>query len=468
MPFTLITPLYLGIKLYAVFAASAAFTILYRCVKKLDIKMPFMATIIAFSLMGSGLIFRFFLSRPFTLAPALLVLLLYCLHKKKYFAVFLLNFAYLFWHSSTFYFSFGIVFVYFVFEKFYQDKGDYKNLLAGAFGTSIGIGLLYLLHSDFLLFMYDTVFGIYKETILGQSVKIPEGGELYPTDILQFVGANPLISVATVIGVSVFVFLYIDSKRHADANCESALEDASKKHILATSFFFTIAFFLGAVVLSARFLDFFVFFGGLFVILSFSQFLSHIHIDSPIIRKACMVGFGTGIIYLFAINMLALQSQLANGARVETFESVGAWLEENVPKGEIIFYPTWNWFPQLYYHSPSHNYIIGLEPRFMYVYNQKLYWKWTHISNGGYICESPECPQMDRALRLVSKDPILKIKWDKTEGDLMAASILRDFHSSYIISSLSFKNLNSVLDNNSHFEKVFTSQNNLYIYHIKQ
>lgn len=462
MPFTYIKPLFLAIKLYAVVVASGAFTILYWCLRSVGVKYPFASTFILFGIIGNGLLFRFFLSRPYILAPALLLLLLYCLYKKKYFAVFLLNLFYLFWHSSTFFFSFGIVLVYFIFEKFYGDKGDYRNILAGLGGTTLGVFITYLIGSDFLLFMYDTVFGIYKETILGSHVKIPEGNELYPADFFDFIGSNQVFVPVLFFAIIYFIYKYIASKKTGEFYSDNS---RSQLHLQGSAFFLAISFFLGTILVSKRFGDFFTFFGAFFVVLVFQELLRFIRVDESK-RRVFTVSLSIVFIYLFSFNILALQSTVASGAREDTFAEVGVWINDNVKEGEVVFYPTWNWFPQMYYHSPKYNYIAGLEPRFMYVYDPALYWKWVHISMDGYVCDASECPNIDAIAKSMLRKDNTKDFWYKKQGDEIAKIIKNELHSTTILSSKAFEKLNNILEHNDSFKKVLTSKDNFYIYKI--
>lgn len=463
IPFTYIKPIFLGIKLYAVIVASGAFTILYWCLRSVGVRYAFLSTFILFGVIGNGLLFRFFLSRPYILAPALLLLLLYCLHKKKYWGVFFLNLIYLFWHSSTFFFSFGIVVVYFIFEKFYGDKGDYRNIIAGLGGTAVAILYTSLIGSNFLLFMYDTVFGIYTETILGSHVKIPEGNELYPADFFDFIGQNQILVPVFLITIIYFVYKYIDSKKKGEFY-EGGNRDYL--HLTGASFFLAISFFLGTILISKRFEDFYVFFGGFFIVLMFNELLDFIKVVDQSKRIMFNVSFVIVFFYLFIFNILSLQNMFAGGAREDTFAEVGGWINNNVKEGEVIFYPTWNWFPQMYYHSPKYNYITGLEPRFMYVYSPTLYWKWSHIGSDGYVCSAQGCPNIDALAKSMLRKESTKKFWYKNEGDEIAKTIKTELHSTTILSSKSFDKLNDILDHNDSFKKVFTSKNDYYVYLI--
>jgi hypothetical protein len=464
IPFTYIKPLFLGIKLYAIITSSIAFTILYWCIRNVGVRFAFLWTIVLCSITGSSLMFRFFLSRPYILAPALLLLLIYCLHKKKYWAVFMLNLVYLYWHSATFYMSFGVSFVYYIFEKFYGSKGDWRNLVFALLGTLVGILSSYTISVGFLYYIYDIIFGVYIETVLGQVVNLPEGGELYKADLFDFMGSNPLLVPIFILTIVFFVYKYIDSKRVGFVDTEVLSEP--RKHLNGAAFFLAISFFLGTVLISKRFQDFFVFFGGFFIVLTFEEVFSYIKISNRSVYKAIRVGTVIVFMYLFIFNILSLQTIFSNGASPEKFEKVGNWLDKNVPEGEVVFYPTWNWFPQIYYHSPKHNYIAGLEPRFLYVYSPALYWKWTHISNNGYVCDIEECPNMDRISKFMQKKDITKKEWYKKAGDAVANTIQSDFKSSYVVTSKQFANLNTIMDNNDSFEKVFSDQENLLIYKI--
>ncbi len=467
VPFTLIQPLFLGIKLYGVIAAALAFTALYWSLAKFMVRKPFVMTLVAFSIAGSGLLLRFFTSRPFTLAPALLLVLLYFLHKKKYFGVFTISFLYLFWHSSTFFFPFLIIGSYALFEGFYGRKIDYKNVLWGTAGVVGAVGFAYLIAPDFLLFMYDTVFGIYRETILGSVVKIPEGNELYKAEFFDFLRGNMLLVCALFAAITVSIQQYVESKSKNAPQEDNSEGSLDLKILVGTCFLLSIAFFLGTISMSRRFQDYFTFFGALFVVLSFDNVVRHVQITSQAIKRALVAGIAVSVFYLFASNALSVQQTMGDGTSVESMRPVGEWLNKNVPPGEVIFNTSWNWFPQLYYHSPSHRYIIGLEPRFLYVYSNELYFKWSHIEEG-YFCAKESCPEVVEELAGVTRRSSLHAAWYQKQGNLLADSILSDFHSSYIMTSNGMMNLNLILDNNNRFNKVLSTVGGYYIYHIKK
>ena len=50
---------------------------------------------------------------------------------------------------------------------------------------------------------------------------------------------------------------------------------------------------------------------------------------------------------------------------------VGAakWMKSNIPPGEKVIHLDWGDFPQMFYYDPSHRYLVGLDPMFLYVRN---------------------------------------------------------------------------------------------------
>jgi hypothetical protein len=51
----------------------------------------------------------------------------------------------------------------------------------------------------------------------------------------------------------------------------------------------------------------------------------------------------------------------------DSFYKAGAeWLQKNVPANDLIFNTDWDDFPRLFYYDPSHRYITGLDPTYLY------------------------------------------------------------------------------------------------------
>ncbi|MEK7641894.1 MAG: hypothetical protein AAB365_02775 [Patescibacteria group bacterium] len=471
LPFTLITPLYLGIKLYAVFAASVAFALLFLCLKKLDIKNPFVWTAIIIAITNVSSIWRFFLSRPYALAPSLLLLLIVFLYKRNYVGVFLVTMGYFYWHSATFFLPFCVALGYFIIEKFYRSKPDYKNLLCALGGTGAALLLAYIISPGFLLYMKEIIFGTYTETILGNKVPITEGAELYPNDFFNFIQGNALIFAAFITMFCVDIFNYVALKFKKITSGEYLFSRSQeRKTVQTTVLILTALFFLGTVAVSGRFGDYFTLFAGLYIALSFDYVRSIVHMSGPaVIKKGILFGLGTVLVYLFISNMLFLQERMARGAGAHDFYQIGTWLARNSNPGDVVFETNWSWFPQLYYYSPQNRYSSGLEPRFSYVYDPELYWISENISNRGYICDQPKCPDVDaQALEAYGGKGAGAEKWAETEGNKIAGTLKNRFGVKYVVTAKPYLALNFIMDHNKSFErKMYNAEYGYSIYQVK-
>ncbi len=462
IPFTFITPLFLGIKLYAVFAAGAAFTLLYWCLKQFSVKNPFIWTLILFSVTNAGFVKRFLLSRPYTLAPALLLLLLYFLYKRNRIGVFLISFAYLFWHSSTFFLPVCVTLCFYLAERFHRSIGDRKTLLASIYGTLAAVAATFLVSSGFLLFLKDTLFGIYWDTILGKNVPIAEGAELYPINVFLFARIDTFMFSGFILAVVLDVYGYIAQLRFITKSIWSDISE-QRRHLQTCIFLVTISFALGSIVVSARFVDFFTFFAALYVALTLDKMRSYVVLSNEVVRKAVAMSIFVVVGYLFLSNLLTLQESIAYN--VTDFSSIGGWLEMHSKPGDIVVLEDWSWFPQLYYYSPKNYYSSGLEPRFMYTYNPGLYWESVHLKDG-YLCREARCPDIMEAAHAALWGTNAHT-YAFVEGDNIARALKNDFHASYIVIS-GESAMNYIASNNSHFVRnAYDEDSRTVLYSLK-
>ena len=466
IPFTYIQPLVLGIKLYAVIAAALSFAVFYWCLGRFKVKYPFLWVLIILAMTSLTPVFRLFLSRPYALTPAILLLLLYFLHKKNRWGVLIISFGYLFWHGATFFLPLGVAVAYYVFERFYRGKGDWKNLALCAGGTTGAVGLVYLLTPGFFLYIQDNIWGVFWDVIVGKKVNIAEGGELYPTDFFDFIRTNTYIFATLLVVAGVEVMRYVRYKK--ESFNEKVSSYSYESYVLRTTLFFLcVGILLSVFVVSARFNDYFAMFVGLYIAISFDDIKKFVSVSDKYILKGLAVGGLVAVLYLCFSNGLNLYQLFGNGASPDEWRNVGTWLDNNTKQGDIIFNLNWSWFTELYYYAPQDDYIIGLEPRLTYVYSPEIYWLWWHIGLDGYVCDTETCDTQQTA-----KDKALhgtvaeQKKWYVDQGNAIAGVLLNDFHSKYLISTSDYTSLEYVLDNNHRFKRVLTDDTR-YIYEVE-
>lgn len=66
------------------------------------------------------------------------------------------------------------------------------------------------------------------------------------------------------------------------------------------------------------------------------------------------------------LNLRATLGDIAGSEPHDYYRKGAAWMQANVPPGQIIFNTDWDDFPRLFYYDPSHTYITGLDPTYLF------------------------------------------------------------------------------------------------------
>ena len=97
-----------------------------------------------------------------------------------------------------------------------------------------------------------------------------------------------------------------------------------------------------------------------------------------------LVGVGmVGVIYATVQTYRNLEQFLvAERAYGVHFEAVGRWLGHNVSAGETVFHANWSDAQYLIGLDPAHNFLVTLDPIYMYAWNKDLYAKYRQVALG--------------------------------------------------------------------------------------
>lgn len=71
-----------------------------------------------------------------------------------------------------------------------------------------------------------------------------------------------------------------------------------------------------------------------------------------------------------------------NAFPLSTYQSASYWLKQHTPKGSLVFNADWDYWPFLFYQNTYNNYIVGLDPTFMYEYDPALFQIWQNLTQG--------------------------------------------------------------------------------------
>jgi hypothetical protein len=454
MPFALITPLVLGIKLYGTTVLAISFTTVYFFLRSVAVRYPFLWAIgFLMVLIQSGWLFRFTLARPFTLAPVFLVVMLYFIHKKKYLISALIAFLYFYWHTATFMFPFCLALGYFLFEQFYGKRPDWKMILFPLFGTMAAVFSAYLISPGIVAYLRDVIFPVFFDTTMTKSTGIAEGGEVYGRGFFStFSAFFWLVAILTIAG-AYEVIRYMRGKKGL-LRSEDAI-DLSIQPLRALLFMSSIAF-LALTMLSGRFLDYFVYFCVLYIAISATDFVRFFEIKGSVFRSAFRAGSLIVAAFLFVNLPLNFYESLSNSRTHLVAQAPAEWLSTNLERDKIIFNVDWDSFPTLYYFtSDKFRYTTGLEPRFLYDLDARKYWIWKNIGDGIY-CEMSDCEGTLESRKIAIAGKKSEADWYERQGALIAGSILREFETDIVVVSIWRKDLLSVMDNSDAFRKEFS------------
>jgi len=77
-----------------------------------------------------------------------------------------------------------------------------------------------------------------------------------------------------------------------------------------------------------------------------------------------------GVVLFF--NLRATIKDIAGSDPHDHYRAGAEWMRANVPPQEMIFNTDWDDFPRLFYFDPTHRYVTGLDPTYLYDRNEKL------------------------------------------------------------------------------------------------
>ncbi|MGH9966674.1 MAG: hypothetical protein ACREBG_02410 [Pyrinomonadaceae bacterium] len=69
---------------------------------------------------------------------------------------------------------------------------------------------------------------------------------------------------------------------------------------------------------------------------------------------------------VLAFNLRATVRDIAHSEHHEYYKAGAEWIRTNVLPAQIVFNTDWDDFPRLFYYDPSHNYVSGLDPTYLF------------------------------------------------------------------------------------------------------
>src|SRR3989344_301308 len=154
---------------------------------------------------------------------------------------------------------------------------------------------------------------------------------------------------------------------------------AHTRHITFSSFIVSVVFFVLALTIARRSIDFFVPFAVIFFAVTFSSIDKEVR--QIILGKAyrAIIFIVIAVIIFGSVkNYSRFRSFIPHAFSPERFQDVGLWMKSNLPAKKTVFVSQWDYFPELFFWNHNNYYINGMDPIFEFTFSPSLYWK-THF-----------------------------------------------------------------------------------------
>ncbi|OGY45206.1 MAG: hypothetical protein A2744_00615 [Candidatus Buchananbacteria bacterium RIFCSPHIGHO2_01_FULL_44_11] len=378
IPFVSILPPLVGLKLATIFFASLFVVLFFWLLRSLKVKGALWYAL--FLLTVNPFIFRLNLAKAQAVVLILLFLALYFLFNRRYLSLLFASWLYV-WLYAGWPLLLVLSSVYLLVNWFiYQRQGGWliiQRIRHKANGQS-----LFLLFSVILGLAAGVFFSPYfprnlyfywqqtfKIALVNYQSVIGVGGEWYPFSFSQLLlGALPFFIVFI---AALTLFIYYRKKQTVYS---------------WTFLIFSLLFFI-LTLKSRRNIEYFVPFALVFsglVITNLSVWPAKFLAKLKLVNLSWALPLILFLLFssIFIRDLMLVKDSYRQGFSFTKFSQPANWLKENTPPGSIVFHSDWDEFPLLFYHNSHNRYLVGLDPTFMYTYDQDLHQSWVEITTG--------------------------------------------------------------------------------------
>jgi len=489
IPFTFLGSLVIGAKIASIFFLSLMIAVFYAVLKNLKLKFRYVWILL---LLASSTYFltRMNFARPLSFSVIFTLLIFFSLVKKNNLLLFAASFLFV-WAHGSFPLSILLAFIFFFVNYIFKKELYYKSVL-----FSLGGVILANLINPFfpnnlnyfsIYYLNPTPYFLTSQIAEWQPIGLDD---LLLSDatilIIPFIILSLIYVFSLVIGfinkekkLSVMPRRSLSSEpacpvgRDSDGKSGKAIflagvprrrlqrgEDKEILIIISFLFLTSITFFIGTL-LQGRFIDYWVPFSVMFIAFYF-EFIYFDFAKSDKIKRAlekikfpkffpkedakmALICFVFIILAISIYNKASFVSQGYSHDSSKNIEETALWLKENTPKKSVVFNVNWGDFSKLFFYDSDNYYILGLDPKFLYLSSPEKYWLYDNIGKG-IVCDKEICDEGNNNGKRSIKDII------KT-----------DFHADFVYvptdyEDFDYTNLINIMDNDPSFEKVFKNE----------
>ncbi|HLL75650.1 MAG TPA: hypothetical protein VK421_10340 [Pyrinomonadaceae bacterium] len=345
-----VAPDALGPKISAWLFASLALFACFWLVVRHRLRYP-VVWLVALLGCSAPFLFRMNMTKAMSVALALLVVGIHLLFRRKY--VWLLPLAFLFTLAYDMFVLLGAAAAVWTAAVLWAERRfEWRPIVFVAVGVVAGT-VINPYFPDNVRLLYEHV--AMKAT--RQGFKTAVGNEWYPYESWDFLRNCAVAFAAMLAGYIAF--------------------DPKERSRSARPLFFLV---FSTVLLVAnarwrRFAEYWPPFAVLFAAFSVDAALTHTRAAFDGLRErtraetwrfAAAVVAAVALCVPVGVYLIAETEEIADSAPHADYKEGAEWMRRNVPAGEVVFNTDWDDFPKLFYYDPTHAYVSGLDPTYLY------------------------------------------------------------------------------------------------------
>lgn len=348
---------------YAIIFYNISFIIIFVFILKKYLPPVLTAAFLILPFLDSVFLIYYIKLRPTMIANLFSILIIYFLINKKWIKVFVLSLLYPLAHVSFFT---SLIFLFFAegIRKLSGEKLCARNIYAVIIGTLIGC----LIHpnnpNNWLSFHLNSVLVPLYSSI--QDVGLDFGLEFLPQTTRDALAAN--FNVFLIL----FAILLISFVSRIKPSISTYVWGACTSFYLLTSFLSVRYWYTTAVL----------------VVIFFASFIKDLLDQREIYKLLAKIRLtlllsGLIIPVLFFLNFRTFANGLPRFVRGNLhYENMANWMRMNIPAGETIFHS--GWWHSVYFIAlnPKNNYLVTLDPIYMFYRYPRYYQLYKKISGG--------------------------------------------------------------------------------------
>ena len=372
MPFTWFGDLRLGAKISATIFASVAFFSCYWLLVRYRIRYS-LVWLLALLACSAPFLYRLNMAKAPPFAIIYLVIGIHLLFTKKYWPLLPLSFVFALTYDM-FVLLLLAAFIWTAVIGWTEQRFEWRPLVWVLLGTAAGLVINPYFPTNLHLFYEHLKI---KLTASDFSTKV--GQEWYPYDSWEFLGNSIVACAAMVMGYLAF--------------------DPSDRKRAHHSLFFLV-FATALMIMTARWrriAEYWPPFAVIFSAFALQPWIQGTHspltrlstdmldelqpfLDRPqsatsaagesdvraLWRTIALAAVAVCLAVVLFFNLRATIKDIGHSDPHDYYRAGSEWMRANVPTGQMIFNTDWDDFPRLFYYDPSHVYVSGLDPTYLY------------------------------------------------------------------------------------------------------